>query len=244
MSFRRVLSSFNNIADCFFGMRFQPSSEARLSKVRMRLIEEFECDTVIDVGANAGQWARKLRKSGYLDKIISYEPSNVFHELKENAKGDFLWSVKQEGLSDYSGIAPLYIASNNGLSSSFLKPKEILNQHSQIKFDQEIKTPVRRLDQDVFNSNRIYLKIDTQGSEYQVLRGAERMLSNISIIEFESALIQLYEGETNHYFIASWLIENGFEPVQVVATHWDRGFTTISIDAIFVKVSSQEIKME
>ena len=81
-----------------------------------------------------------------------------------------------------------------------------------------------------------YLKLDVQGSEMDILLGAEKILSKFRFIEFESALVQLYEGETTHYEISRWLMDHGFKPLQVVVTHWDSSGATISLDAIFERV--------
>lgn len=229
-NFFRIL---NNFTDQSFGMRFQPSPEARLGRVRLKLIEDYQCNVVIDVGANDGCWALDLRKSGYEKEIVSYEPSEAFYKLKSRANLDSLWTVHNMALTDVSNFTSFYIASNNNLSSSTLAPKEILNQHPQIRFRVGQKVPSIRLDSQVFKDGNLYLKIDTQGSEFKVLKGAIKLFSRISVIEFESALTELYDGEKNHYFISQFLLKNGFRPRQVVVTHWDKDLATISIDSIF-----------
>ena len=234
---RRIMGVVNNLIDLAFDKRIQPSSESRLSSIRDQLIIQFSCNTVIDVGANSGQWASKLRKSGYLGNIISYEPSDVFYELEKKAKNDTLWQVRKIALSNFSGYSTFFLASNSGLSSSMLKPKAILNQHLGIRFDNQVQVPVNRLDSEGIKGTNIYLKIDAQGADFKVLQGSFNLLPNVAVIEFESALVELYEGEGGHYSIAAWLIELGFQPKQIVVTHWDCSLATISIDSIFSRLT-------
>jgi FkbM family methyltransferase len=230
---RRILKIINDFMDRAFGKRIHPSPEARLSSTRNQLIAQFACNIVIDVGANSGQWAKRLRDSGYRGQIISYEPSNAFNDLEKKTQKDSFWHAKKLALSNYSGFSTFFVASNSNLSSSILQPKEILNHHSGIQFKSEIQVPIKRLDSEAIEGSDIYLKIDAQGSEFNVLQGSLNLLPHISIIEFESALEELYEGEKSHHSISAWLINQGFQPKQIVVTHCDSQLDTISIDSIF-----------
>jgi len=223
----------NNFMDRAFGKRIHPSPEARLSSTRNQLIAQFACNLVIDVGANSGQWASRLRKTGYMGQIISYEPSSAFTDLEKKTAKDSFWRAKKIALSDCSGFTTFFVASNSGLSSSILQPKKILDYHSGIKFKSEIQVPITRLDSEGIEGSNIYLKIDTQGSEFNVLQGSLNLLPHISVIEFESSLAELYDGERSHHSISTWLISKGFQPRQMVVTHWDSQLATISIDSIF-----------
>lgn len=234
----RFSELINQALEAIFGLRIQPASESRLSRIRSEVLKNYQCDMILDVGANLGQWALRVRKNGFQGQIISYEPSQVFKKLAENAKQDQLWTVKNVALADFVGTSPYFVASNEGLSSSMLKPKEILNHDLAIDFRVEIEVPVTTLDSEELESKNIYLKIDAQGSEYAVLNGAKKLIKDVMAVEFESSLVELYENEKNHYVISNYLMNCGFEPAQVVITHWDINLRTISIDAIFVRKSS------
>ena len=61
---------------------------AYLSKV----LQSLRTDCVLDVGANAGQFALQLRSLGYTGLILSFEPDpQVFKELKQHSDGDARW---------------------------------------------------------------------------------------------------------------------------------------------------------
>ena len=57
-----------------------------------KIIERYEIDLVIDVGANNGQFGRLLRETGYEGDILSFEPvGKTFVKLRENCANDNKW---------------------------------------------------------------------------------------------------------------------------------------------------------
>jgi hypothetical protein len=138
MELHKLFQQVNNFTDARFGRRFQPSPEARLRKVRKRLIHEFNCESIIDVGANSGQWATGVRELGYSGKIYSFEPSDAFASLQVNSQYDTSWFIEKIALSNYSGLSPFYVSTNKNLSSSLLKPSGILHQNFAFDFEPPI----------------------------------------------------------------------------------------------------------
>jgi FkbM family methyltransferase len=192
---------------------------------------------VIDIGANSGQWSSLIRSYGYIGTIFSFEPGLQFENLKKKVEKDVNWHCENVAISNFVGSTKLNVASNGGLSSSILEPTGILGQGFDLHFSNKIQVPVTTLD-NYFNDLSIsngYLKLDVQGAEKNILEASERTLQNCVAVEFESALIELYGGERNHYELAELLLKKGFEPYQVVPTHWDKNLRTISLDSIFVR---------
>jgi len=233
----------NNYLDELFGLRFQPSPESRLNKSRKKILQKFKVKNVLDVGANNGQWALRVREGGFKENITSFEPTIAFEILKKNTFRDSNWSCVNMAVSNHAGESRIYLASNGNLSSSILQPDEILIQGFGIEFNESIKVPTTTLDEYLSNSQieEFYLKIDVQGAEKLVLEGVENSLSKCVAVEFESSLRSLYKGESKHYDLAKWLIQRGFTPYQVVITHWDNSMAAISLDSIFIKNMDQKI---
>lgn len=234
---RKVADFCNRILEKAFGLRIQPSADKRLASSRNWIFLITDAKLVLDVGANQGQWASRIRKDGYMHKIVSFEPSEAFNSLVDRSKTDLNWDCRKLAVSNISSEVELYSASNGNLSTSILKPKEILNQGFNLEFDKKFIAKAVTID-DFFSTypqSLFYLKLDVQGAEMKALQGAKKFLENCIAVEFESALVDLYEGETTHYQISDWLRRNNFEPFQIVITHWDRKLRTISIDSIFVK---------
>lgn len=77
-------------------------------------------DTVFDVGANIGQYGKKLRESGYKGRIISFEPlSEAFKELEKISHHDPLWETLNIGLGNYDGKAKINVSPFSVFSSIF-----------------------------------------------------------------------------------------------------------------------------
>ena len=180
--------------------KFNPTSSdlARLGT----LLVYHKIDLVLDVGANTGQYAKSLREAGYSGRIISFEPlSSVYDKLKLASKKDSLWEVAQRAaIGDKDGDISINIA-NNTQSSSVLP---MLESHLQAAPESEYvdseTVKLYRLDtiatqyiDDRYES--IYLKIDVQGYELQVLEGSTLLLPRIKGIQLELSLVPLYEGE-------------------------------------------------
>jgi FkbM family methyltransferase len=92
------------------------------------------------------------------------------------------------------------IAANKGLSSSIadMLPNHIENA-PEAQYVSKEKVPIRKLDS-IFDQflqpgDNVFLKIDTQGYEINVLDGAEKSLPKIKGIQVEMSLVPLYSGE-------------------------------------------------
>lgn len=162
---------------------------------------EFEIDLVLDVGANKGQFASEIRQCGYTGEIISFEPLSSAHgELVEASAGDPKWNAYSRcALGDREGEVEINIAGNS-YSSSILP---MLESHRRVApgsiYQGKEVAPLRTIDavaEDLLKkSSMSFLKIDTQGFEWQVLEGAQKTLPKIRGVLVELSLIQLYEGQ-------------------------------------------------
>ena len=168
-----MINQVNNLVEKFTGLRFQPSSKSRLNSTRKTLLTRYRIKHILDVGANKGQYAQEIWSLGFNGQIYSFEPTSIYEHLAKASEGDINWQTYRFGFGTTSGKLDMYIASNDGESSSLLKPKNIMEQGFGISFEKteevEIKTLKEFLDLNVISN--IYLKIDTQGNEMNVLLG-------------------------------------------------------------------------
>lgn len=168
---------------------------------RRRLLAEFRIDTVLDVGANAGQFAKQLMHDiGYEHRIISFEPlTSAFAALTEHAKDTPRWTVCNVALGDVDGTCEMHVAGNSYSSSLLDMLPSLLHSAPEAEYVNTEAVTIRTLDS-VFDdycdaTNEIYLKIDTQGYEMNVLRGAANSLRHIDTVQMEMSLTPLYDGE-------------------------------------------------
>lgn len=195
----------NNIIKKFFRKigieigRFNPTTSS-LAQLAVAL-KHFQIDLVLDVGANYGQFASEIRGAGYQHSILSFEPlSSAYDQLKKSAIDDPLWEVYQRcALGANRHQAEINIAANS--ASSSLLP--MLDAHLEAaphtayvaKEVVEIFTLDEVMSGKVGNYENIFLKIDTQGFESQVLDGAAEFLPHVRGVLLELSLVPLYDGQ-------------------------------------------------
>jgi len=200
------------------------STNARI----LKFFSTYKIDTVLDVGANTGQYALWLRGSGYKGRIISFEPlSKAYSHLVTNSKKDSNWVIAPRmALGNEEGEKFINIAGNY-VSSSILKMSDIHikaapesanigSEKIQInKLDNIIKTFIKA-------NNNIFLKIDVQGYELQVLEGASKILPKIKGMQIEFSLVPLYEGQSFFLDMLDYIINLGFELYDILPVFSDK----------------------
>jgi FkbM family methyltransferase len=205
-------------------------------------LEYVQANVVFDIGANTGQFAQKLRAVGYHGKIVSFDPLSHAHDLlTEAASRDPAWIVHpRTAVGDQDGEVNVNIAGNS-VSSSILP---MLDAHYEAAagsaYVASERTPLVRLDsvaeRYLSSDSRSFIKIDTQGFEWQVLDGAPETLQRAHGVLLEMSLVSLYEGqrlwrdliermETTGFTL--WAIQTGFvDP---------RNGRTLQVDGIFLR---------
>jgi FkbM family methyltransferase len=208
---------------------------------RLKIISTNHIDVVFDIGANIGQYARKMREYGYNKKIISFEPLNsAFEQLKIVAKNDHNWILNNYALGD-DDVKSVINISDNSYSSSILN---ILPAHldsaPQSKYIAKEEIEIKKLDT-IFDSfcskgENVMIKIDTQGYEKNVIDGATQSLDRIKVIQLEMSILPLYENEMLYIDMIHYLDKKGFQLFSL-----ENGFSDqntgqlLQVDGIFVQ---------
>lgn len=207
---------------------------------KKRLFEYLNNDVVLDVGAGKGQFADSIRDElNYKNKIISFEPlSEPFGLLYKKSSNDKLWDAFNFALGNSEEELSINVAKNI-YSSSFL---EMLPTHLKVApYAEYVRTEivkVKTLDA-IFSSicdetQSIYLKIDAQGFEHNILEGAEGSLKYIQTIQIEMSLEQLYEDEVLIYDAIPIMDNRGYKLISIEPglSDWKTG-KLIQVDGIF-----------
>lgn len=226
----------------FDAIRFEPHSHP-LARLKQLLVHH-KINVVLDVGANRGQFAEQLRRDLDFDgRIISFEPlHDAFAVLQTKARPDTSWTTLNFALGNTETTGLIHVAGNS-LSSSLLP---ILATHTiaapESVFIADEPIQIRRLDS-VFekmcaSTDRVYLKIDTQGYEKRVLEGAEESLTRIDIVQLEMSLIPLYDGETLFTELCALLDAKGYRLVGLEPVFTDKQTGhLLQVDGIFHRSS-------
>ncbi len=181
----------------------------------------YDIDVVIDIGANIGQFAEQLRNElDFRGRIVSCEPTAaVYAKLEQRAAKDNKWDTLNCAVGDTAGRLEMNV-SGNTLSSSLLpmrdSHRELAPESEYVRTEVvEVRTIDDMIDEIAAPEENIYLKIDTQGFEGRVLRGAEKSLDRIDTIQLEMPLTPLYDGEMTFEKMYRLLLSNEYRMVSV-----------------------------
>ena len=193
------------------------------------LFAQMQVNLVLDVGAFVGNYAQLLRDAGYKGRIISFEPVPAsYQQLHARMHHDRLWSGQPFGLSDENREA-LINTFSRGDFNSLLSLKD--DSEAAYALDhsnrRQILIQLRRLDSilpeliEEIQSCRIFMKIDTQGHDASVVKGAAGVLKNIIGLQSELPAVQIYDGMTSmpavlEYYSTCGFVPIGFHPVNTM----------------------------
>lgn len=208
------------------------------------LFEQLGINCVLDVGARNGEFGMWLRHNGYAGRIISFEPvSQSFEELRARSHGDPQWMVHRMALGSEEAERSINVT-NFSVFSSFLEPNDYARDEfgsaSQVQRTETVK--IRRLDavwNDVVGAdgaNRVYLKMDTQGWDLEVLRGAQGCLPSVLALQSEVSVQPIYSGIPTMSESLAEIESCGFCLSGMFPVNVDSSLRVVEFDCVAVRV--------
>ncbi|MDQ1704344.1 MAG: hypothetical protein QOF18_710 [Frankiaceae bacterium] len=165
------------------------------------IINTYEINCVLDVGANTGQYGELLRGVGYRGHIVSFEPvPRVFRQLRRATVGDRRWNARRLALGRENGSLDLFVVSGT-CSSALPASRYGMDRFTKLAEPKQVTVPVRRLDEilaEVLPSGladpRVLLKLDTQGYDLEAFAGLGDGVRQVVALQSELAQVPIYEG--------------------------------------------------
>lgn len=184
-----------------------------------RFLNDLNVDCVFDVGANLGQYARMLRRDiGFQGWIISFEPNpDLIESLKLQSNVDSRWEIHNVALSNQLGKLDFHVMSDSQFSS-FHSPRQTslksLDAMNVVKKTVEVETTtldsIYRELKERLEFSRPFLKMDTQGHDTDVFRGAFASINDFIGLQSELAVQQIYENGDDMQTSLNLYQSNGF----------------------------------
>ncbi|MGI9493498.1 MAG: FkbM family methyltransferase [Geminicoccaceae bacterium] len=198
--------------------------------------------TIVDIGANRGQFATLARHLWPRADIHAIEPLQAPRTQLDSVAGMHCLTTHHVAISSKAGSRKMFVSRRDD-SSSLLPIGD--GQTSAFPgtdaVGQEIVKTCRL--SDIISPSKIhrpaFLKIDVQGSEYDVLRGCEDLLSAFKWIYVECSETELYEGQALRPDIQAWLEARGFMIESIGPTAMIDG-EAVQMDILFQRVSGGE----
>jgi FkbM family methyltransferase len=167
-----------------------------------RVCGDLRIDTLLDIGANRGQFGVSMRDLGFRGTIHSFEPVPEVHAaLLRTSARDKAWHAHAIALGGEAGRAHFNVGELDQTSSlKAVAPGEGL-AGSVLKVARRIEVEVSTVDRFVAASGvdpcRLLMKIDVQGAELEVLDGSRETMAGIGALLCETSLERSYEGESS-----------------------------------------------
>jgi FkbM family methyltransferase len=172
-----------------------------------RFLRAFAIDCVFDVGANVGQYGLTLRDIGFSGLIISFEPNPAaFAALLEASSSDKKWIAQNIALDETKKTAIFNVMANSEFSSLHEPDHSGTAQFHELNtVSQRISLETETLDslfgrlQEHHGFSRPFLKMDTQGHDLKIIRGAETVLKNFIGLQSELSFTQIYADQPSAF---------------------------------------------
>jgi FkbM family methyltransferase len=210
------------------------------------LFTRLSIDCVLDVGANRGQYGRFLRDEvGYGGYLASFEPQPAaLRELRARAEGDALWKIFGVALGSQTGRLPLNVMQESAFTS-FLAPDpsavpSLTHLNSVVQVEM---VRVERLDEVMdevrggYGCHSIYLKLDTQGYDLEVIKGASGILSSIAALQSEVSVLPIYRHMPDWLTSLRILKEHSFDVTGLFPVSHDPALRIVEFDCVAVNVA-------
>jgi FkbM family methyltransferase len=175
--------------------------------------------TVLDVGANEGQFIKVARALFPQAPILAFEPNphltpSLEHLLSASGSGALL----PLACGREPAVIPLYLTKFSP-AASLLRPTAVSSPDFPAEIGETIQVKVERLD-DVVRASELarapyLLKIDVQGFEWEVLQGATGILPDVAVIVCEVNAEDFYARQAGFEQIYLFMREHGFKLVDI-----------------------------
>lgn len=196
--------------------------------------------TIVDIGANKGQFAAISRIIFPISQIYSFEPLERPAKIFVNAfKNDKLTSFFNYAIGQSSKKVPMHISKKED-SSSILPISSLQSSYFPgTEEEQQKEIEVRPLDTLITVKELVkpvLLKIDVQGYELEVLKGCKSLLNSFNYIYVECSFVELYEGQALSHQVIEYLQCKNFYLTGVFNVFYDKKGKAIQGDFMFEKL--------
>ena len=200
-------------------------------------LQNIECRTIIDIGANRGQFSLAVRHFIPDAKVISFEPLDEPAEIfRQVFATDSMVTLHNIAIGPDDKEISMHVSGKDD-SSSLLPISDL--QEEKYPGTGEVGTlevHVAPLDSVLCEEDIVkpaLLKLDVQGFEMDALRGCESLLHKFELIYCECSFIELYTGQKLAPDVIAWLAERGFPIKGIYNVSYDSDEVAIQADFLF-----------
>ena len=206
-------------------------------------IKQVKPDLIIDCGANCGDFYKLVKK--HKKRMILFEPNpDLFKKLNGLSKIDKNLTFINKGTDKKNCSKNIFITNDTGQTlSSIKKPSNEIKKNFKksdtikIKKIQLVSLNYILSKLKISNKQKIFLKLDTQGNDFETLIGLKKKIKQVVLIKTEMPVTHLYHNVKSHWEMLKFLKKNKFKPIHFTNGPRDKNGRIIEYDVIFLKES-------
>lgn len=197
-----------------------------------RLKKYFTPDTIFDIGAHHGNWTLSCYQIYPGSRYFMFEPIE-YAELQRFKPHSQQFNVKNVILNDENKEVDWFEMRNTGDSIFREKTSHFSNcvplKRQSYTLDSQIS------EEDYNRMNKVFLKIDCQGAEIPILKGAPKLLNKVDFILLEMPLFGQYNENVPTFLEhIQYMDRIGYNIFEIVEPHYVEGFM-MQVDVLFIK---------
>lgn len=212
--------------------RIMPATE------HVPLLIDLRVEQIWDVGANKGQFALISRELFPNASIYSFEPlRKASTVLKKNFSSDLNFESFNVALGSSKGKQIIYETLADD-SSSFLVPLNEKDKPKGLGVRSRYEVNLTTFDEYWKKSEKLVtslLKIDVQGFELEVLKGASGSLRDITYVYCECSFFRTYKGQCLAGEVIEFLALHDFQVKSIANLTYLRNKEPYQVDILFEK---------
>ncbi len=170
--------------------------------------------TILDVGANTGQFSFATRSVFPSARMYAFEPlPRCFADLARRMKDDARFDAFQAAIGSSDGRIAIHESAASPSSSILSMTESHTEAFPWTDGGRDIEVDLRRLDSflpELELTEPVFLKVDVQGYSMEVLRGAVETLKHCALVVVETSIVTLYEGESSFDDVYIFMKDAGF----------------------------------
>jgi FkbM family methyltransferase len=204
----------------------------------LAFLSKYNIQTVIDIGANRGQFSLMARYFFPSARVFSFEPlSEPASKFRLVFKNDPLVVLYEMAIGQKTGQTNIHVSMADD-SSSLLPITKLQNELYSGTGEKEVRTimvkPLNKVLVFEDIKSPALLKMDVQGFEKEALQGCSELLPYFSFIYVECSFVELYRGQELAHDVINFLSQNGFDLAGVYNMSYDCNGLAIQGDFLFI----------
>lgn len=184
----------------------------------INFMKNYNITSVLDIGANVGTFSQTIKISIPEIDIFMIEANPFCEPFLLRSGIPYIISC----LSDKEKYIKMYINKNNSVCTGASYYKETTDHYKDAEY---VNVNTNLLDHIIlarFNDYKTfdYIKMDTQGSELDIIRGGTETINRAKFIQIELSLVEYNAGAPTKDVVIEFMKSIGFKPTVLIEKHY------------------------